>query len=102
MILNFFNIIFILILFAHLFVLSICVYNYFTAPRLSSNNLIGNDELPLSILIPARNEERNIKNCLDTVFNSNYRNYEVIVLDDVSKDKTLEILRRLSIRLIIN
>ncbi len=86
------NIIFYLIFFAHIIILSICVYNYLTAPKLRNDNLIGNDEVPLSILIPARNEERNIKKCLDSVFRSTYQNFELFVLDDISADKTLQIL----------
>ena len=94
MILDTITILFFLILCAHIVVLSICIYNYLTAPRLRNDNLIGNEEIPLSILIPARNEERNIKNCLDSIFKNNYHNYELFVLDDISSDKTLKILEK--------
>lgn len=53
---------------------------------------------PVSVLIPARNEELNIENCIDNVFNSSYKNLEVIVLNDNSIDKTLEILTKLQIK----
>jgi chlorobactene glucosyltransferase len=52
--------------------------------------------LPLiSICIPARNEERNIRACVEVVLNQTYPNLEVIVVDDRSADSTLEILRGL-------
>jgi len=50
----------------------------------------------ISICIPARNEERNIRACVEAMLNQDYPNFEVIVLDDRSTDSTLEILRQLS------
>ena len=49
----------------------------------------------VSVLVPARNEERNIEACVSTLLAQDYTEFEVIVLDDQSKDKTLEILERL-------
>ena len=46
----------------------------------------------ISVCIPARNEERNIRACVEAVLNQTYRNFEAIVLDDRSTDLTLEIL----------
>jgi len=54
---------------------------------------IPDDELPfVTVLIPARNEERNIENILLSVLNQDYPNYEVIVLNDNSEDRTGEII----------
>jgi chlorobactene glucosyltransferase len=53
-------------------------------------------ERPLiSVLIPARNEEENIKKCVDSFINQDYENLEIIVLDDNSTDMTLSILKKL-------
>lgn len=46
----------------------------------------------VSILIPARNEEKNINRCLDSFVDQTYENYEIIVLDDGSTDRTWEII----------
>src|SRR5271157_258625 len=46
----------------------------------------------ISVCIPARNEERNIRACVEAVLNQTYPNFEVIVVDDRSTDSTLEIL----------
>jgi len=46
----------------------------------------------ISICIPARNEERNIRACVDAILDQDYPNFEVIVLDDRSTDTTSEIL----------
>jgi len=49
----------------------------------------------ISICIPARNEERNIRACVEAALVQDYPNLEVIVLDDRSTDSTHEILRQL-------
>ncbi len=50
----------------------------------------------ISVCIPARNEELNIRACVEAVLNQTYRNFEIIVLDDRSTDATPEILRELA------
>src|SRR5574341_2126481 len=47
----------------------------------------------ISVCIPARNEERNIRACVEAMLAQDYPNLEVIVLDDCSTDATPEILR---------
>jgi poly-beta-1,6-N-acetyl-D-glucosamine synthase len=42
----------------------------------------------ISIIIPAHNEERVIKRCLDSIIALDYSRYEVIVVNDGSKDAT--------------
>ncbi|MFM7340191.1 MAG: glycosyltransferase, partial [Bacteroidota bacterium] len=51
----------------------------------------------VSVLIPARNEEDIIEQCIRSICNQSYSQYEVIVLNDHSTDKTGEILHRLSL-----
>jgi len=46
----------------------------------------------ISVCIPARDEERNIRACVEAVLHQTYPNFEVLVLDDRSTDSTLEIL----------
>jgi len=50
----------------------------------------------ISICVPARNEERNIRACVESLLAQDYPNFEVIVLDDRSTDGTLDILRELA------
>ncbi len=55
--------------------------------------------LPLiSVLIPARNEEKNIKKCVSSLLNSDYPLLEIIVLDDDSSDRTWEIITEMSLK----
>lgn len=51
---------------------------------------------PLSVVIPARNESRNIEACVRSVLASAYRPLEVIVVDDQSTDGTAEAVARLA------
>lgn len=73
---------------------SIAVYNFLQAPRLKKNESKIRHALLVSVLIPARNEEKNIGICLQSVLNQNYKNLEIIVLDDNSDDRTAEIVNK--------
>ena len=55
------------------------------APRLTRGRRV-------SVLIPARDEEKNIAHCLDSLLDQTYANYEVVVLDDQSTDATWQII----------
>jgi peptidoglycan-N-acetylglucosamine deacetylase len=48
----------------------------------------------VAVLIPAYNEEKVIERTVRAALNSNYPNLLVIVIDDGSKDRTLEVARR--------
>jgi chlorobactene glucosyltransferase len=49
----------------------------------------------VSILVPARNEERSIGDCVGSLLRQDYPNCEIIVLDDHSEDDTSVIIKRL-------
>jgi chlorobactene glucosyltransferase len=49
-----------------------------------------------SVLVPARNEEENIGDCVSTLLSQNYPDFQVIALDDDSTDRTWEILQNLA------
>jgi chlorobactene glucosyltransferase len=78
-----------------LVLLILCIVNVSTIQTLEASDLFENVG-KVSVLIPARNEEHNIGNCLNSVFNQTYRDMEIIVLNDGSTDKTSEILESYS------
>jgi len=50
-------------------------------------------DLPfVSILVPARNEEGKIARCLESLLAQDYPNFELVVIDDRSTDRTGEII----------
>lgn len=61
----------------------------FRQPLASENSTFGG---LVSVLIPARNEEKNIASILNDLQAQDYRNIEIIVFDDFSDDRTAEIV----------
>lgn len=54
----------------------------------------------VSIIIRTKNEEKWISLCLDMVFEQDYENFEVIIVDNNSTDKTIEKVRRYDLKVI--
>ncbi len=50
----------------------------------------------VSVLIPVRNEENNIGNILQDLLIQDYKNIEIIVFDDQSDDRSVEVVRGLA------
>lgn len=48
----------------------------------------------ISIIVPAFNEAKTIKNCIESLHALDYPNFEIIVIDDGSSDKTFEIANK--------
>ncbi|MFN6943925.1 MAG: glycosyltransferase [Cytophagaceae bacterium] len=77
--------------------LLIVVVNLLDEPYLPKKDL--QIEERISILIPARNEEKRIIHLLDSIIKQNYRNIEVLVLDDNSTDNTRTVLEDYAARM---
>lgn len=54
----------------------------------------------ISIIIRCKNEERWIGSCLQAVFNQEYKNFEVILVDNKSTDKTIDKARNYPVKVI--
>jgi len=69
----------------------VALFNALTAP------MVKNGPSPVrfpkvSVLVPARNEERTIPTCLAALCSQDYPDLEIIVLDDHSQDKTAQLV----------
>jgi chlorobactene glucosyltransferase len=65
------------------------------APSTRVSNL-SNISLPfVSIIVPARNEEKNIERCLSSLLDQDYPSFEIIAIDDNSTDNTLQIMKKI-------
>lgn len=75
-------------------VLLLSLINLLTIKKIGHYSIAS--RLPfVSILIPARNEEKNIAACVISLINQDYPHLEVLVLDDQSTDTTWKILQNL-------
>jgi len=54
----------------------------------------------VSIIIRTKNEERWIALCLKKIFSQNYKNIEIIIVDNFSSDKTLEKIKNFPYKLV--
>ncbi len=52
------------------------------------------EKVKVSIIVPAYNEEENIEATLKSLLSQTYKNYEIIVVDNNSKDRTKEIAQK--------
>lgn len=68
---------------------AVTLFNFISDPKLRRVNRPYPDLV--SILIPARNEAENILLLLQSIYEQDYSNYEVIILDDESSDNTYKI-----------
>ncbi|MCL2566754.1 MAG: glycosyltransferase [Alphaproteobacteria bacterium] len=50
----------------------------------------------LSIIVPVYNVEKYLHQCLDSIVNQEYKNLEIIIVNDASSDNSLEIIQEFS------
>jgi hyaluronan synthase len=77
--------------FVLLCILALSYFKY-KDPYLSAKNVDVSNGPLISIVVPAKNEEKNIRNCVQSCLNQTYNNKEIIVVNDGSTDKTGEVL----------
>lgn len=75
--------------------LLVALANLFFETTLPESNIIHSELV--SVLIPARNEEKNIGNVIDDLESEAYQNIEVIIFNDESNDRTAEIVKKYAI-----
>ena len=57
--------------------------------------MLSNNEL-ITVFIPTYNRLKFLKRAVDSVLSQSYQNFELIIVDDCSQDKTVEYLKKLS------
>ena len=87
-----------LVTFASLYVLLTTLYNLRHMLRLPSQEALPRTLPLVSVLIPARNEARNIRDCLASLAAQDYPHLEILVLDDDSSDATPEMVQEVTAR----
>lgn len=71
-----------------IFILALSIVNIF------GNISLGKKQVKISVLIPAHNSANTIVEALESIKNQTYQNWEIILINDGSRDKTEEIIRR--------
>jgi glycosyltransferase involved in cell wall biosynthesis len=66
-------------------------HSFRKAPKLSG--ISDNANTRVNIIVPARNEERFIGKCLESLLNQDHTNYSIIAINDSSTDKTARIIK---------
>lgn len=54
----------------------------------------------ISVIVPVYNREKTIAAALDSIYSSDYKNFEVIAVDDASKDKSVRIMQKYPCKII--
>ncbi|CUR51445.1 Glycosyl transferase family 2 [Nitrosotalea devaniterrae] len=66
------------------------------SPFLDKYNSRPHHTPKVSIILPARNEEMFIEKCINSLLEQDYKNYEIIAIDDMSDDNTGEIIKKIA------
>ena len=53
------------------------------------------NEIFFSVIIPNYNNSTYLEKCLKSVLNQTFTNYELIVIDDVSTDNSVEVVKNI-------
>jgi cellulose synthase/poly-beta-1,6-N-acetylglucosamine synthase-like glycosyltransferase len=85
----------IILIFVYLIVFSVLIY-YLAKPSKNENFFNGNYKI--SIIVPLRNEEKNLKNLINGLLLQQYHNIEIIFVNDHSTDNTYEIIQELAFK----
>ena len=53
------------------------------------------DNILVSIVVPSYNHSQYLEECINSIFNQSYKNFELFVIDDASTDNSVEIIKKL-------
>lgn len=62
------------------------------------NNKMMNQEIKISIIVPVYNLQEQIERCINSITAQTYKNIEILVVDDGSKDNSCNIIKKLAER----
>ena len=79
---------------AWIYLIKSMIESFTKTPYLDKFENTNNLTPKVSIILPARNEEKYLEKCLDSLIEQDYENYEIVVIDDSSEDSTGEIISK--------
>ena len=75
-----------------IYLFSVLRRSFELSPKIFSNDTLDLEGELISVIVPARNEEKYIKNCILSLLNQNIKNYELLLVDDNSTDSTSDLM----------
>ncbi|MFT7643137.1 MAG: cellulose synthase/poly-beta-1,6-N-acetylglucosamine synthase-like glycosyltransferase [Pirellulaceae bacterium] len=60
------------------------------------NRKVASPDLPVSIIVPARNEAADVEQCIRSLLEQSHSNLKIVAVNDHSSDETGEILDRIA------
>ena len=81
------------VFFTWIYLLLFMIKSITMSPRLEFIENVEKKFPKVSIILPARNEEKHIRHCIDSLLKQDYSDFEIILVNDESTDKTLEIMK---------
>jgi chlorobactene glucosyltransferase len=79
--------------FTWIYLLLFMIKSLTMAPKLEFIEYVEKKFPKVSIILPARNEEKHIRHCIESLLKQDYSDFEIILVNDESTDKTLEIMK---------
>lgn len=80
------------VLFILFSLLNILFYIGYFSFSSSKPTKIPGGQLPVSVIVCAKNEAENLKSFIPSILSQNYPNFEIILINDASVDETLEVM----------
>ncbi len=75
-----------------IYLFSVLRRSFNLSPKIYSDDSLDLEGELISIIIPARNEEKYIQECIQSLLSQNMENYELLLIDDNSTDSTLALM----------
>ena len=83
----------ILVVFLVVGLINLCYYlGFFKFALGTSETAVTKKDLPVSVIICAKNEAENLRNFLPKILAQDHPDFEVVVINDASQDETLEVI----------
>ena len=62
--------------------------------------LLKNKKKLVSIIIRTKNEEKWLEDCILSIYQQSYKNFEIVIVDNNSSDRTIDICKRHNLKVI--